>query len=165
MAKFRIETNDQIARGLYHSAESRSRLNALGQLVGINYRRIAREEFLKNRVNSPFAAKNQQSILDPSSFNVAFRGAEMIISVNAPAAEFAEVGNGPGDIQGKPNLAIQIKPSAVKRTKGKKRGVKLSLASGTKISKFNGKYYLVTKRVRSAPGHHFLRRAIELVFK
>lgn len=169
LRKFRIETDRGIARALLNTGtRSRRELNARAQLVGIHYRR----EYAKSapsRGASPFEQKEisdkSRSVTDPKAFSVKIdqsRG-EIIISITAPAAGFVEVGNAPGP-SGK-KMAIRVKPSKVRHSRGKRGGKKLTLDSGTKVRFYQGKYYIFAQKVRPAKGRFLLEKAVRTAFR
>jgi len=165
--RFRIETDKQIARAILKSgSETRRELVARSNLVGIQYRalgnRIINQKGYKSP-NSPFEEKDHLSVLDKTAFKVEVVGDHIEISVIAPAAGYVEKGNEPGP-SGK-NMAIRVKSSAVKRRKGKRGKTRYSLASGAKIRKYQGKYYLFTKRAKPFKGYRLLEKSVRTAFR
>lgn len=159
----RIETDGQIARALLRPGTgTRRQLQARANLSRAFYLR----EYTKSapsRAASIFEQKDQLSITDKAAFKTEIQGGEIIISVNAPGAEFAEVGNEPGPSDEK--MRIRIKSSKVRKTKGKRGGTKFVLSDGTKVSRHQGKYYLFTNRVKPFTGYHLLRKSVETAFR
>lgn len=165
--KFKIDTDDQIARALLKPGTStRRQLVARGNLAGIQYRRLG-ERIIATKgydsPQSPFAKKKQDSILDKENFHVDVEGGKLIISVTAPAAEFVEVGNEPG-AQGE-FMRIQVKKTKVKKRKNRQGKTSYTLSSGTRIRRINGKYYITTNKVKPAKGYGLLRKAIRTAFR
>lgn len=140
-------------------SDTRRALLARANLAGVHYRRLAREEL--HDASSPFADKDQLSVADPAAFHASVSpdGSEIIISVDAPAAARVEEGNqraGRNFIhprrRGK-RLALELKPG------------REAEFDGAFIAKVGGKRFLMLRRVRTVPGHHLLRRAIQIAFR
>lgn len=164
ISKFRIDSDKQIARALLrHGTQTRAQLLGRAGKARQEYNRAFREESARQEsgyknASSPFDQKQQQSILDKRSFSAKVVGDHIEISITSPAAVFAEEGNKPGP---KADLmAIRIKPRAVKR-----KGRRMTIASGAKVSKYKGHYYIFTNKVKPFTGYHLLRRAVNTAFR
>lgn len=165
--RFKIDTDDQIARALLKPGTgTRRQLVARANLAGIQYRRLGERIIAQKGYNSPqspFEKKDQLSILDKAAFKVEVRGGTIDISVNAPAAEFVEVGNEPG-AQGE-FMRIQVKKTKVKKRKNRRGKTSYTLSSGTRVRRINGKYYITTNKIKSAKGYGLLRKAVRTAFR
>jgi hypothetical protein len=168
--KIRIETDDRIARALLKPGTGTQReLQARANLVRAFYL----QEYLKSapkRASSVFEQKEQTSITDKINrttgekvFQTQVRGGEIIITINAPAAEYAESGNPPGPSDKK--MRIRVKSSRIKRTRGKRGKIRYTLSGGTKVSKYKGKYYIFANKVKPFYGYDLLRRATRAAFR
>lgn len=160
--RFQIDTDHQIARALLRpGTESERQIMARARLVGIFYRR----EYAKSagsRANSPFEQKDQLSITDPGAFHVNNLGDHIEISVESPAAEYAEIGN--TAVNGK-EMFLQVKPSKVRKKKGSRGGSSFTLDSGAIVRRSSlGKFYIRTEARKSFHGYHLLEKAVRLAF-
>lgn len=164
ITKFRIDSDKQVARALLRQGtQTRAQLMGRAGKVRQEYNKMfriesARQESGYKNPSSPFDQKQQQSILDRSAFSVKVVGDHIEIAITSPAAVYVEEGNEPGP----PNdlMAIRIKPKAVKR-----KGRKLTLKSGAKVSKYKGKYYIFTTKVKPFKGYHLLQKAVNTAFR
>jgi len=162
--RIRIETDRGVARAiLRHGTETNRALLARANLVGIHYRRLGRQEFDKD---SPFEGSGGRSVLDPGAFRATVRGDEIVLEIRAQAAPFVEEGNEPGPIRPKGEaLAIPVKSSRVRRSRGKRGKTRFSLPDGARVVRRGGRYFLMTRSVRAVPGKHLLRRAVNIAFR
>lgn len=176
--RFQVDTDKQIARAILKQGSlSRKELVSRANLAGIQYRalgnRIIAQKGYKSP-GSPFEGKEHvdagqegegldRSVLDKKSFNVRVVGDHLEIRVDAPAAEFVETGNAPGVSDKK--MAIRVKPASVRKGKGKRGKPRYTLSSGTRIRKFEGKYYLFARRAKPANGYHLLEKAVRTAFR
>lgn len=165
--RFRIDNDKQIARAILKSgSESRREMIARANLVGVQYRalgnRIISQKGYKSP-SSPFEDKDHLSVLDKTAFKVRVIDDHIEISVEAPAAQFVETGNEPGPSD--ENMAIRIKSSKVKRSKGKRGKTRYTLSNGTKIRKFQGKYYLFTQKAKPFRGYRLLEKSVRTAFR
>lgn len=167
LRKFRIDSDRAIARAILKpGTETRKELQARANLAGIHYRalgnRILSQKGYKSP-DSPFEGKDHLSVTDKRAFKVRIENDHLEIIVDAPAAEYVETGNEPGPSGD--NMAIRIKPSKVRRKRGKRGKPKFVLSNGTRVRQYKGRFYLFTRRAKPTKGYHLLEKAVRSAFR
>lgn len=163
---FSIDTDTQIARAILKSGtESERKLRALGNLVGIEYRRQGNRIINESKANSIFDEKEQRSVLDPSSFHVDINGStgELVLSIEAPAAQYVESGN--DGAEGNEFMKIKLKSGFQPRKRKRKKSPRsVRITPDTFIKKESGRFYMYTRSVRPAKGYNLLENAVRKIF-
>lgn len=171
LKSIKIDTDKQIARALTRpGTETRSQLQSKMNLVKAEYNKQYKKS-APERAKSPFEQKDQVSVLDSGVYESKFINGELVMIINAPAAEFVEIGNKPST--NRKTVGIDVKKDHVqtiiiksKRSK-KKRKKHVIIGSETEVRRGKkGGFVLFRKRrgIDSAEGRHLLENAVRHVF-
>lgn len=141
---------------------------ARANLAGEHYRQLARRSIAARGYESPahaFEGKDQRSVTDKTSWKrPRIEGDRLVLEVDAPAAEFVERGN-EGHTKEDGKMVIRVKPSAVRKSRGKRSGKPVyRLSGGARVKREGSKFFLFTKRVRPARARRLLEKAVRSAF-
>lgn len=166
LKRFQVDSDRKIARALLKpGTESRKQMLARANLVGIHYRRLGERIIDQKGYGSPehpFEKKEQRSVLDKASHSARVVGDELVIEVDAPAAAYVEQGN--EGVQGE-KMVIRVKPSSVRKKRGKRGKASYTLSGGAQVKKEGGKFFLFTQKVKPAKGYRLLEKAVRSAFR